>query len=78
MKRKSSKKLALHRETLHALTEDQVRIAGGGTTDSDNTIQTCFSCANTVFGTGSGCGWSRGSGWFSQQGCGGGGGSCVD
>ena len=71
--RRPSKKLSLHRETHHALTDDQIRVAGGS-----GTAQTCFSCANTVFGTGSGCAWSRGSGWFSQQNCGGGGGTCVD
>ena len=58
------KRLVLTKETLRAISNDELGKVGGG-----------ISVLNPAFGNGSGCAWSAGSRWFGAPG---GGGSCVE
>jgi hypothetical protein len=59
------KRLVLTKETLRAISNDELGKANGGV----------ISAVNPAFGAGSGCAWSGGARWFVG---GGGGGYCVD
>ena len=58
------KRLVLTKETVRAITNDELGKVGGGV----------ISAVNPAFGAGSGCAWSAGGRWFGGSG----GGSCIE